>query len=253
VAKELHFRGLKINPITFDEAVLESKRLIRERGHQVVGLNASKVNLCEKSQELKNLTNESSMVHADGIAVVWALRMLGHKVPARIAGIDLMHALVEEAAKASYGIYLLGARQEVVDSVEKSFTSLGARVVGKQNGYWEPSQEAQVVSDIAEKTPDILFIAIPSPEKEFFVGRNIQNLNCGLVLGVGGSFDVVAGVTKRAPLLMQKIGLEWLFRLAQEPRRLFKRYLYGNTYFIYLVFAQFFSEAKSRYSNVGRK
>jgi N-acetylglucosaminyldiphosphoundecaprenol N-acetyl-beta-D-mannosaminyltransferase len=147
---------------------------------------------------------------------------------------------MDRAIENGFGVFLLGGTEDVVQSTRVYFESRGVRVVGVRNGYWTKDAQSEVVSEIHKVKPDILFLAIPSPQKEFFLHTNLKNLNCGLAVGVGGSFDIVAGITKRAPGWMQISGLEWLFRLVQEPGRMLKRYLVGNSKFIFLVLRELF-------------
>jgi N-acetylglucosaminyldiphosphoundecaprenol N-acetyl-beta-D-mannosaminyltransferase len=217
------------------ETLAACEVLIAQRQKQHVVLNAAKVVAAVDNQELRQIINHCDLVNADGMAVVWAARLLGIKISERVAGIDLMNQLVDLSVEKRYSLALLGARQEVIELTAQEFSNRGANVVGYRNGYWTSEQELDIVNFVSGLRPDILFLAIPSPQKEEFLSKNLAALNAGLVVGVGGSFDVVAGVTKRAPLILQNIGLEWAYRLVQEPRRMFKRYLVGNTKFIRFV------------------
>jgi N-acetylglucosaminyldiphosphoundecaprenol N-acetyl-beta-D-mannosaminyltransferase len=227
--------GMSLDPLTMEQSIDRCLELIQERGNQHVVLNASKIVMAHRDEGLKSIIASCPMVNADGQSVVWASRILGAPLPERVAGIDLMDRLVGVAAKRKLGIYLLGAEQSVVETVSERFTERGALIVGMRNGYWTEGEEESVVADIALCRPDILFVAIPSPKKEVFLARWMSELNTGLAFGVGGSFDVVAGLTDRAPRLLQRMGFEWVYRLLQEPKRMFKRYLYGNTLFILLM------------------
>lgn len=227
--------GIPIDALDEDASVRRCLELVETRGHQHVSVNAAKLIMAHDDPNLMRIIRSCSLVNADGQSVVWASRMLGRPIPARVAGIDLMNRIVDAAAKQRLRIYLLGARPEVVEATAEDFIRRGAHVVGYRDGYWADADEAQVVAQIAETAPDVLFLAIPSPRKEFFLARWLPDLNTGLAFGVGGSFDVVAGVTKRAPVAAQRLGLEWMYRLLQEPRRMFKRYLVGNTRFIVLA------------------
>lgn len=228
--------GLPLDLLTMDESVQRCLELIAKRNSQHVVLNAAKVVMAHDDARLHQIIDKCPLINADGQSIVWASRLLGISVPERVAGIDLMHELVDKSSEHKLKIYLLGAKQEVVDRVASSFKSRGAVVVGARNGFWDPEEESSVVAEIAVQKPDILFVAIPSPRKEKFLAEWILSLNVGLAFGVGGSFDVVAGATKRAPLAVQRLGLEWGYRLLQEPRRLSKRYFVGNSRFIWLLF-----------------
>lgn len=241
--------GLPVDSVTMEESLALCLNLIQERGHQHVVVNAAKIVMAHEDPKLRAIIASCPLINADGQSVVWASRFLRFPLPERVAGIDLMNRLVDVSVKEQLRIYLLGARQEVVEAVARNFSDRGANIVGYRNGYWNANEEAEIVAEIASHRPDLLFVAFPSPRKEFFLYQWLPLLNTGLAFGVGGSFDIVAGVTKRAPIFMQRIGLEWAYRLLQEPRRMFKRYLVGNTKFILLVMRYRFQQIKSR-SNI---
>jgi N-acetylglucosaminyldiphosphoundecaprenol N-acetyl-beta-D-mannosaminyltransferase len=163
--------------------------------------------------------------------------LLGHRLPARIAGVDLMEALLAHAASRGYSVYLLGARPQVVAAcvarARERYPAL--RVAGFRDGYFQRGEEGDVVAAIRAARPDILFLGFGTPAKEYFMHRRHRELEVPFVMGVGGTFDVLAGLVPRAPRWMQRSGLEWAFRLAQEPRRMWRRYLLGNTRFAALV------------------
>lgn len=230
--------GVEADPLTMDqtvEAVLDMVRCASP--HQHVCLNAAKVVELDHSPELARVISACDLVSVDGQAVVWASGLLGQRVPERVAGIDLFVRLLEEAARHDLGVYLLGAHHETVAAVkavaEERFP--GLRVVGHRDGYWSPQEEAAIVREVAASGAAMLFLAMPSPRKEIFLERHGSDLGVPFLMGVGGSFDVLAGKTRRAPLWMQRSGLEWFYRLAQEPRRMVRRYLVGNSAFILLT------------------
>lgn len=237
--------GLPLDALDMPTSVERCHALIESRGHQHVVLNASKAVMAETDPALRDIISSCSLINADGQSIVWAARFLGKPVPERVAGIDLMDELVAASVTTGHTVYLLGAHELVVKQVRDSLISRGVHVVGYRNGYWDSSEEAQVVDSIAETRPDILFVAMPSPRKEFFLAKYLHRLDVGLAFGVGGSFDIIAGKTKRAPLWMQRIGCEWLYRLLQEPRRMLKRYVVGNLKFIRLVGRHWLRESRS--------
>jgi N-acetylglucosaminyldiphosphoundecaprenol N-acetyl-beta-D-mannosaminyltransferase len=163
--------------------------------------------------------------------------VLGDPLPERVAGIDLMQALFALAARNGYGVYILGARAEVLERAVEELRGRhpGLRVVGCRDGYFGPEEDAEVAREIREARPDMLFVAISSPRKEYFLGEQGPGLGVPFAMGVGGAIDVIAGETRRAPRWMQRLGLEWLYRLAQEPRRLLRRYATTNGRFVALV------------------
>lgn len=229
--------GINVDRLTMAESVSKAVDLIKAGGaHQHVVVNAAKIVAASADPQLRRTINECSMVNADGQSVVWASRILGDPLPERVAGIDFMNALVDASASDGFSIYLLGAKDAVVTRVAEEFSRRGAHIAGYHDGYWRTHMsDADLVDEIRATGANVLFVAIPSPQKENFLAANLHRLGVNLAVGVGGSFDVVAGVTKRAPVAMQRFGLEWFFRLLQEPRRMFKRYLIGNTKFISLV------------------
>lgn len=208
-----------------------------------VVVNAGKIVDLQSDLQLRKSVNECDIVNADGQAVVWASKILGKPLKERVAGIDLMINLVELAYKKEYKIFFFGAKEEVVKSVVEKYSrkySPGI-IAGYRNGYFKKEEERKIAKEISESGANILFVAISSPTKEKFLYENRDILDSiNFTMGVGGSFDVVAGKVRRAPLWMQKMGLEWFFRFLQEPKRMWKRYLVGNTKFIILVFREKF-------------
>ena len=208
-----------------------------EQLHHVV-VNAGKIVSMQKNLKLKRSVNESDLINADGQAVVWASKILGTPLKERVAGIDLMTNLVELAHEKHYKIFFFGAKEAVVKSVVDKYTDQYSSniIAGYRNGYYKKEEEQEIARQISNSGANILFVAISSPTKENFLYQNKKLLKkVNFIMGVGGSFDVVAGHVKRAPLWMQNIGLEWFYRFAQEPRRMWKRYLIGNIKFITLV------------------
>ena len=209
----------------------------QEELHHVV-VNAGKIVSMQKDLQLRESVNESDLINADGQAVVWASKILGKPLKERVAGIDLMIRLVELAHKKNYKIFFFGAKEEVVKSVVDKYTRQYSSniIAGYRNGYFKKEEEQDIAKEIANSGANILFVAISSPTKENFLYENKELLKkVNFVMGVGGSFDVVSGNVKRAPLWMQNLGLEWFYRFYQEPRRMWKRYLIGNIKFIVLV------------------
>jgi N-acetylglucosaminyldiphosphoundecaprenol N-acetyl-beta-D-mannosaminyltransferase len=230
--------GVPADPLTMDETVEAVRGFLRcGAAHQHVCLNAAKVVELDRHPELAATITQCSLVSVDGQAVVWASRFLGQPVPERVAGIDLFERLLAESADTGRRVYLLGARKDVVTDVARIATERfpGLVIAGARSGYWAPEEEAQVVAAVAASRADLLFVALPSPRKELFMDGWATELGVPFRMGVGGSFDVMAGRTTRAPRWMQQIGMEWAFRLAQEPRRMFRRYLVGNTAFVLLT------------------
>jgi N-acetylglucosaminyldiphosphoundecaprenol N-acetyl-beta-D-mannosaminyltransferase len=216
----------------------------KQQIHHVV-VNAGKMVSMQKDLKLRESVNNCDLINADGQAVVWASRFLGKPLKERVAGIDLMEQLVELSYKNNYKIYFLGAKEDIVKTVTEKYADRYSKniISGYRNGYFSKDEEPIIAKQISESNADILFVAMSSPTKEIFLFNNKKLLkNVNFIMGVGGSFDVVAGKVKRAPLWMQKSGLEWFYRFAQEPKRMWKRYLVGNSVFIYLVMKEKFTK-----------
>lgn len=227
-----------MNALSLDETVREVEEIVK-RGvpTQHVVVNASKVNLMEADKDLAKIVNDCPLINADGASVVWAAKKLGVPLAERVTGIDLFQELVKLAAQKGYKIYLFGAKEEVVTKVKAIFEERypGIQIVGYRNGYFTEADEPQIVADMAASGADMMFVAFSSPKKEYWVHKYLGQLGIPFVMGVGGSFDVVAGVTDRAPKWMQDHGLEWFYRFIQEPGRLWKRYIVGNAKFVLLT------------------
>jgi len=204
--------------------------------HTVV--NAGKIVAMQRDPQLRESVINADLINADGQGVVWASRVLGKPLKERVAGIDLMEELVRLASRNRYKVFFLGAKEAIVKSVVDHYSKLYSPdiIAGYRNGYFKKEEEPGIARAIAESGANILFVAISSPTKENFLYQNRETLHkVNFIMGVGGSFDVVSGLVKRAPRWMQRAGLEWLYRVGQEPRRMFKRYMVGNARFIALV------------------
>lgn len=229
--------GLSVDALTMEETVAVVRGYVRSADgpHQHVAVNAAKVVAATNDARLAEIINGCDLVSADGASVVWASRVLGKPLPERVAGIDLFERLVEVAAADGSPVYFLGARHEIVQRVVDVFCGRypDLDVVGFRDGFW--IDDTEVVRAIRDAAPHYLFLALPSPRKEYWLSEHLASLGVPFVMGVGGSFDVVAGQIGRAPLIVQRVGMEWSWRLAQEPRRMWRRYLSGNLAFLQLT------------------
>jgi N-acetylglucosaminyldiphosphoundecaprenol N-acetyl-beta-D-mannosaminyltransferase len=230
--------GVLVDALTMQETVDQCIRLVaQERFAQHVVLNAGKVVMMADHPKLAAVVSACDLVNADGQSVVWAGRMLGVPFPERVAGIDLMEELLAAAEERGLGVFFLGARSEVLDrfvrGVRARFPALV--VSGYRDGYFDAGDDTQVARTVVASGARMLFVGISSPRKEYFLSEQASTLKGVFAMGVGGSFDVFAGETRRAPRWMQRTGLEWAYRLLQEPGRLHKRYLVGNTRFLLIA------------------
>nr|WP_010133809.1 WecB/TagA/CpsF family glycosyltransferase [Microbulbifer agarilyticus] len=215
-----------------DTVALIGDRIQSHTFTQHVVVNVAKLIHMQSDPALAESVGSCDIINIDGTGVVWGARFLGHDVPERVAGIDLFYSLLEMSAEKGFPVYFLGARAAVVSKAVLRLKSRypQLKVAGWHHGYfWEDEQS--VVDDIRRSGARLLFVAITSPHKENFIHRWRDQLNVDFVMGVGGTFDVVAGKVQRAPKWMQRAGLEWLFRLLQEPRRMWRRYLVTNCAF----------------------
>lgn len=221
-----------------DETVERCRTLIREsRPVQHVVLNAGKCVLMQDEPDVRDIVARCEVVNADGQSVVWAARFLGLRVPERVAGIDLMGRLIALCESEGWPVYFLGAKDDVLAAFEAEALRRHPRLVvaGRRNGYFRVDDEAGIADAIRASGARLLLVGISSPMKERFLARNLERMGPVLAMGVGGSFDVWAGKTTRAPEWMQRAGLEWFYRFAQEPGRMWRRYLVGNLRFIWII------------------
>ena len=219
----------------------------RQRLQQVV-INVAKLVDMRSNPDLQMDVADSDVISIDGMGVLWAARLLGFEAQERVTGIDLMHALIACFARNGFKPYFLGAREDILQKAMANFRQShpGLEIAGYRNGYFIKDEEDQVVTDIRNSGADCLFVAISTPMKERCLHQHRDQLGVPYLMGVGGSLDVVAGEVSRAPLWMQKRGLEWLYRLLQEPRRMWRRYLVTNTKFAFLLLFALIGKRLSR-------
>ena len=230
--------GCAIDNLTLDETLERIEGFIRSgRPHQHVVVNVDKLVKASRDPGLRRIVNECDLVNADGMPVVWASRLLGKPLKERVAGIDLFEALMRRAGERGWRVFLLGAREEVVRDVADIYGRRypGLALAGWRDGYWRAEDDAQVARQVQESGADLLFVAISSPRKETFLNAYQGAMRVPFAMGVGGTFDVATGRVRRAPLWMQRAGLEWFWRFLQEPRRMFRRYFIDDMAFIWLL------------------
>jgi len=233
--KSVSLFGINVHSASMQQALEDIDNAINSKHSLNIGmLNAAKIVNMKRNPALGEDVSSANLIMADGSSVVMASKILGKKLPERVAGIDLMHGILAQGEQRQYRIFCLGASEEVslqvVDKLKQDYP--GVIIAGRRNGYFNQDEEADVAKQIAESRADVLFVAITSPKKEQFMARWNPLMQVPVVHGVGGSFDVLAGKVQRAPLIWQKYGMEWLYRVLQEPGRLWQRYLITNTLFI---------------------
>ena len=236
----VHLLGCDFDVVDLDAALREVARYVDEGTfHCSSGVNVDHLVRMRRDPAFRDLVSSADLVTADGTPVVWASRLLRCPLPERVPSIDLFEALLGVAADRGWRVYLLGARAEVLDEAAELFRCRhpDLDIVGRHHGYYADDEQRAVAESIRDARPHRQFVAMSSPRKEQFVHHNRDLLaEVPFVLGVGGAFDIAAGRTKRAPRWMARAGVEWLYRFAQEPRRLAKRYFVDDmTFFVMLA------------------
>ncbi|HXW72834.1 MAG TPA: WecB/TagA/CpsF family glycosyltransferase [Methylocella sp.] len=236
------FLGVPIDLIDLEETAGRAEEAMRSHCRlQHVALNVAKFVHMQANNELRDDVLSSDIIGVDGMGIVAGARLFGIKVPERVAGVDLMERLIELCAAKGYQPYFLGAKEDVlaaaIHNLSRRFPKL--KIAGFQHGYYPGSAEAEVVEAIRQSRADCLFIGMPTPRKERFLAAYKPVLDIPFIMGVGGGIDILAGLTKRAPNWMQAAGLEWLYRIIQEPRRMWKRYLTTNVAFAVILVREF--------------
>lgn len=235
--KKLNIAGVKIHCVDFSKTILKIEDFIRlKKPHQVITINPEFVVTAQKDKEFKNILNSADLALPDGIGVVLASKLLKGCVKERITGIDLIPEIVKLAQKKGFSIYFLGAEEDIakktVDILLKQYPKL--KIAGAEAGS---PHDLDLVERIKRTKPDILFVAFGHPKQEKWIYKYKERLSIPVSIGVGGAFDFISKKVPRAPLWIQKMGLEWLYRLIKEPKR-WKRQL-KLIMFIFLIFGQF--------------
>jgi N-acetylglucosaminyldiphosphoundecaprenol N-acetyl-beta-D-mannosaminyltransferase len=241
-SRRIQFLGCPLDLLSAQEMIEQVRHALAD-GHRLrlEGLNVAKLVDARATPFLMQALQEAERVHIDGGGISLGLKALGITAPPRYAGIDLMGQLCAMAAATDASVYLLGARQEVVELTAERLLARypGLRIVGARNGYYTASEETEVIQGIRASGADILFVGMSSPKKELLLQTHWSNLGVKVGMGVGGAFDVLSGQLPRAPRWVQRITMEWLFRLLLEPRRLLWRYVRTNSlYLLLLAFAR---------------
>ena len=243
--------GCPVDALDMEQTVERCLDLVEQNARaQHIVLNAAKLAESHRNPRMRAIIESCRLVSADGQAIVWASRALGTPLPERVAGVDLMHELMAAAAERGLSVYVLGAHDEVLQAALANLKQRypGLRVAGSRNGYFGDAEVDEVVAGIRAAAPDMLFVAMSSPRKEYFLSENMDALGVPFAMGVGGAIDVAAGLTRRAPRWMQRAGLEWFFRFAQEPRRMWRRYLDQNLFILRALIRELWARRSSRRS-----
>lgn len=256
-AERAELLGLSFDAVPLETAVARCLEfcLGPRTSHTVVTANASHLCMMRRDPELATACRAADLTLADGMSVVWALRASGQPAPERVAGVDLMARLLAVAGAHRLRVYLLGAKRNVVARLVETILAkhVGIEIAGFQDGYFGPEDHQAIVEKIRASGAHMLFVGMPTPFKETWCARYGQRIDVPLIVGVGGSFDVLAGYIRRAPRWMQVAGLEWLWRLLMEPRKLWRRYLATNSEFIWLAGREVVGRRLARPSAMGSR
>lgn len=203
-----------------------------------------------KNEDLKNIYNQADLTLCDGVPIRWASKFLGTPLKERITGLDLFPQYIKECYNKGYSFFLLGAREGGGTMLQKQLNEKypGIKIAGVYSppyaDTFSTEENAKMIKLINDVKPNVLWVSLTAPKQDYWIARNLNDLNVNIAIGVGGAFEVTAGLIKRAPKFMQKLGLEWFFRFIKEPKRLFKRYILEAPAFIPLIIKQKFSSGK---------
>ena len=214
--------GMKVHRLSMGEALENLEQYIGEgKPHHIVTADASMVVQAGRDSELAEIVQSADLVTPDGAGLLWASKLLRRPILHRVSGVDLVAELARLSARKGYRLFLLGAAPGVADAAAQNLRERfpGAQFVGTRHGFFTPADEPQIVREIVAAKPDVLLVAFGIPKQEKFISRHKEELGVPVLIGVGGSFDVYSGRVKRAPKWMQNGGLEWLFRVCQNPRK----------------------------------
>lgn len=220
---EVRLFGLRLHGLTMDQALEQARAFLRSsEPHYLVTCDASGVVRAQDDEEFREIANSADLVTADGAGVVLASKLLGLPVAVRVAGCDMVEGLCHVAAEEGRSVFFLGAEPGVAEEAAAKLAERvpGLQVAGCRDGYFKPEEEAAVVRQIAALRPGVLFVALGQPRQERFIAAHLREIGAGVAIGIGGSLDVISGRKKRAPVFLQRVGLEWLWRVATEPSRL---------------------------------
>ncbi len=235
--------NMPIDVLSFDETLQRAMTAIETRSlTQHAAMNVAKLVHARRNDALREDIVSSDIVGVDGMGIVWAARLLGIPVVERVPGVDLMERLLAVCAVKGYRPYFLGATRSNLEAAVSQCKSRWPtlELAGFQDGYFDKASESKIVKEISKSHADCLFIGMPTPHKERFLSLYRNELNVPFIMGVGGGIDILSDRVKRAPPALQKAGLEWCYRIYQEPKRMIGRYMITNFIFFGLLFKEIF-------------
>lgn len=218
----LYVFGVPIDKVTMKDAISIIQEFLDEnRLHIVSTPNAEIVMMAQNDEEYMRILNNTDLNVPDGSGIVFASKVFKDPLAERVAGFDLMMEILKKAASRGDRVYLLGAAPGIAEQARKNLEKMysGLKIVGVHNGYFTKQEEEGIINEINACNTDILFVALGAPKQEKWIYTNREKLNVKVAIGVGGSFDVIAGKVGRAPYIYRRLGMEWLYRLIKEPWR----------------------------------
>lgn len=240
MADRIDLLGCPFDAITEDATVSLVFDWIKDparKSHHIITVNVAILMMAKEDPKLQDAIDKADLVVVDGKPLVWTSKWLEAPVPHKVSGVDLMRRLLEEGDKRGLRIFLLGTTQERLDVLDRVIRARypNVTIAGTRNGYFKAPDYPDVTKMIRDANADLLLVGMPAPFKEIWCEQYREEINTPAMLGVGGAFDVMAGFVPRAPRLMQEAGMEWAWRLAMEPKKLWKRYLVTNSAFLALL------------------
>lgn len=214
--------GIGVDTVTMLEALDIIDGYIEERiPRLIVTADAAGIVAAQSDPQWRSIMESADLVTPDSVGVLWAAERAGDPIVERVSGVDLVEKLVERSVAGQFRIFFLGAAPGIAESARRVLQARypGANIVGVRDGYFNESDEAAIVEEIQKLEPDVLFVAMGIPKQEKFIRRHIHEIRAAVNMGIGGSFDVLSGSVKRAPAFLQKMHLEWLWRLMQNPKK----------------------------------
>ena len=249
--QKVNILGVQISSISNDDLLAEfTQHILHKQKKQVCITPVNSVLAALKNEQVKTIYNNADYVLCDGVPLKWAASFLNTPIVERITGLDLLPNLVELSAKNDFSIFLLGASPGVGDKLKDIILTKypNAKIVGVYvppfMATFTAAENDKMINAVNAASPDVLLVSLTAPKQDIWITQNKHALNATLMVGIGGAFEVKAGLAKRAPKWAQKAGLEWLYRFIQEPKRLFRRYFIEAPLFIPLIIKQKLSTKK---------
>ena len=246
--KTISIFGVKIDKLTKREVLEKVEGYLNESATRTIYTpNTEIVMEAKKDEKLKQILNDGDIVIPDGIGLIYAAKIKKRSLPERVTGCDVSFEMLEIANKKGYSVFLLGGKEGIAkqagDNLKKEYTNI--KLAGTQNGYFKGAhigcpghqEEKEIVENINASNADILFVGLGAPKQEIWIDENKKSLNCKVIIGNGGTVDILAGTVARAPEIYQKLGLEWLYRLAKDPKRI-KRQMVIPQFILTILFSR---------------